>query len=338
MSIFECNETNKLGVEKEINVNISVVVPVFRVERYIKKCVDSLLRQTYRNYEIILVDDGSDDACPMICDQYASEWGQVRALHKENGGLSDARNFGVQQSRGEYISFVDSDDCVDENYLDQLWSLIKRYDADMAVCGAQCEDENGNYLQKVGSKREYVVSSAKAIEKVCYGTELPIYACGKLYKKDYLLKHPYPVGRFHEDVATTYLLIDESQKVAVSGTFPYHYIQRRGSILHNDFNYKMYHALDGAEEIIIFVQRKYPDSIRAAYGRAALEGNALLHRAVNSEQYLEARKRVFKVLKGKWHIILLDKNLFLKGKLQLILCRANAKLYKTLWNYMKNYK
>ena len=112
---------------------ISVVVPIYNVENYIKKCVDSILSQTYKNLEIILVDDGSPDNCPQICDEYAQKDNRIKVIHKENGGLSDARNAGIDISKGKFITFIDSDDYIEKDYVEVLYNSIKENASDMAI-------------------------------------------------------------------------------------------------------------------------------------------------------------------------------------------------------------
>ena len=127
---------------------ISIIVPIYKVEKYLKKCIQSIMNQTYLNFELILVDDGSPDDCPMICDNYAKLDNRIVVLHKQNGGLSDARNAGLDVARGEYIGFVDSDDFIANNMYEKLLSGLLAEDADMAVCNFSYVDENYRFLDK----------------------------------------------------------------------------------------------------------------------------------------------------------------------------------------------
>ena len=125
---------------------ISVIVPIFKVESYLGKCIDSILSQTYKNIEIILVDDGSPDSCPQICDLYSEKDNRIKVIHKNNGGLSDARNAGLIVSKGEYVCFVDGDDFVETEYVERLYTAIKKCNADLAICGFKYVDEKYNGL------------------------------------------------------------------------------------------------------------------------------------------------------------------------------------------------
>lgn len=314
---------------------ISVVIPVYNVQEYLNRCVDSILNQTIGNYEVILVDDGSSDGCPEICDVYAEANGNVISLHKENGGLSDARNFGVQHASANYIVFVDSDDYVDPEYLESLWKLHLKYGADIVVQGVKREQENGDLLNDIRSSFEGPVNAQKAIELMCYGRNVAIFAYAKLYAKKYLLNTPYPVGKLHEDIFTTYRLFDQCETIAIGAESEYHYLVRKGSILNSKFSLRHMDSLEGAYEIIEFVKKQYPKIESAAYVRLAIESNALLHRAIQSEQYPMVRNKVLCGLSGKWGSLMRSKELPRMIKLQLIVCRLSAGVYKKVYMYAK---
>ena len=145
---------------------ISVIVPVYKVEEYLDKCVQSSLAQTYRDFEILLVDDGSPDNCPQLCDRYAQKYDCIRALHKSNGGLSDARNFGIKYARGNDVTFIDSDDFIAPDYLEVLVQLKEKYQADIAVTGiCKCSSLN-EITEKRDEAQEFCYTGIKALEKM----------------------------------------------------------------------------------------------------------------------------------------------------------------------------
>ena len=314
---------------------MSVVIPVYNVQEYLQKCVDSVLNQTISNYEVILVDDGSRDGCPGICDKYAEVYENVISLHKENGGLSDARNFGVKHASADYIVFVDSDDYVDPEYLESLWNLHLKYSSDIVVQGVKREQENGELLNEIKSTSEMLVGPQKAIELMCYGKNVAVFAYAKLYLKSYLLKASYPVGKLHEDVFTTYRLFDQCEKIVIGTESHYHYLVRKGSILNSKFSVRYLDSLEGAHEIIDFVKCQYPKIKDAAYVRLAIESNALLHRALKSEQYFMVEKKVMLGLSGKWRAVLKSKELPEIIKLQLVFCRLLPNIYKKIYVVVK---
>lgn len=218
-----------------INPLISVIVPVYRVEEYLHRCIESILSQTYSNLEIILIDDGSPDSCGDICDYYEQKDSRIVVYHKKNGGLSDARNYGVKRANGEYISFIDSDDFVSQDYYEYLFGLIAKYDADISVC---------RMIETTSNKAEYTVNDERHGEKVFSGREACAHlfdnlyitlvtACGKLYSADIVRKYPFPIGKKYEDEATTCKYFYDSKKVIVGDRSLYAYYCNPESITHS---------------------------------------------------------------------------------------------------------
>lgn len=217
---------------------VSVVVPVYKVEPYLTKCVTSLVNQTYRNLEILLVDDGSPDRCPELCDAWAENDSRIRVIHKKNGGLSEARNYGIEQASGMYISFVDSDDYVEENYIEVCYRTLIEQNADVSICDIQWVDETGKNLPR---------ATPKVLQKgVCTGEEMLHYyfafngvrpilvpAWGKLYKTELFNTIRFCTGRLYEDEYMYFPLYSRVGKVAFAEGCFYHYVQRHGSIMNS---------------------------------------------------------------------------------------------------------
>ena len=164
---------------------VSVIVPVYKVESYLHRCVDCILAQTYANLEIILVDDGSPDNCGKICDEYAQKDKCIKVIHKKNGGLSDARNAGLDIAMGEYITFVDSDDWIHFQYVEILLNNLTKADVDISTCSFVRTPEKMLMDSKVSESSYHIYSSEKAIEQTLYQNRLDNSAWGKLYKKDF---------------------------------------------------------------------------------------------------------------------------------------------------------
>ena len=208
---------------------VSVIIPVYKVEPYFRRCLDSVINQTYTNLEIILVDDGSPDNCPQICDEYALKDRRIVVIHKENGGLSDARNAGLNICKGDYITFVDSDDWVDLQYIEELFRLLTESDSDIAI-GENFQTNN------IQSRPCYVINSfvytsKEALVHLFENTHAAfIISCGKLYKKELFSKLRFPVGKYHEDEYTTYILFYHSKQIAYTSQVLYYYYQRSDSI------------------------------------------------------------------------------------------------------------
>lgn len=213
---------------------ISIVIPVYNVENYLERCIRSVLNQTYGNLEIILVDDGSPDRCGELCERYAREDSRVKAYHKANGGLSDARNYGVAKASGQYIAFIDSDDYIAPNYIEYLYDLLRKYGADISCC---------YMIKAVDDHAEYCVNTAIPAEQPLTGREASlallgslymvlVTAWGKLYQSDIVKKYPFPVGKKHEDEATTCKYYYEARKVIIGNRCLYAYYQNPESIMH----------------------------------------------------------------------------------------------------------
>lgn len=241
---------------RQMNDLISIIIPVYNVQPYLQRCVDSVLRQTYKKIEVILVDDGSPDRCPNICDEYADFDGRVIVVHKKNGGLSDARNCGLDTASGQYISFIDSDDWVHEKYIEKLYQLLKNTNADISVCNfikTACE----NVKADISNEKIYTYTNIGALKQFVdqFYVQL-VVAWGKLYKKNLFERICFPVGKIHEDEFTTYKIIYQAKKIALSTAQLLYYFQRKDSIMGDEFNIKhMHDALDAYEERASFFQK-----------------------------------------------------------------------------------
>ena len=226
---------------------ISLIVPVYKVEEYLDKCVESIVNQTYKNLEIILVDDGSPDNCPKMCDEWAKKDKRIKVIHKENGGLSDARNTGIDIAKGEYITFIDSDDYIEYNYVDFLYKNLDENKADISM-GKQYV----RYPEKVintGSGKVYIVNPHDCFDKLLYGEDFDVSATIKLYKKELFKTIRFPKGRIYEDAATTYKLIDKSKKIVLNSMPIYNYMIRRDSISNNHFSLTKMDLITSTEEM-----------------------------------------------------------------------------------------
>lgn len=218
---------------------ISVIVPVYNVEPYLHRCVDSILRQTYRNLEVLLVDDGSTDSSGDICEEYARQDPRVTVLHQKNGGLSAARNAGIERARGACLAFVDSDDFIDSRMLETLYQDLTEQGADAVVCGYRLFGPQDEILPIDFSVPVQCMSGQDAIRSTLVSDEIGDFAWNKLYRKGLFQKVRYPLGRMMEDQGTTYQIFLQCKKVAYHTVQMYYYYQRPDSILHRR-NLKFY--------------------------------------------------------------------------------------------------
>ena len=240
---------------------ISVVVPVYKVEKYIHRCIDSILRQTFADYELILVDDGSSDNCGEICDLYSLEENRILVIHKNNGGLSDARNAGIEYalrySDSEWITFIDSDDWVHPKYLEFLYQAAKETGHRMSVCAYRETDRETDMAEIDDCAVEMVDTEAFFCER--HGNA--IVAWGKLYRKELFLSLRYPVGKLHEDEFTTYKLLFGESVVTTIPDELYFYYYNPGGIMHTTWNCKRLDFIDAIYESALFLRKtKYQKS------------------------------------------------------------------------------
>ena len=212
---------------------ISVIVPVYRVEKYLPACIDSILNQTFTDFELILVDDGSPDRCPEICDETAKRDARVRAIHQANQGLSAARNAGIEAAHGAWLSFVDSDDFLAPDFLETLHDAAVRAGADCALCGVQLTDEAGQKIGQLLSVADGVRTGRSILETLCRAPEITyLVAWNKLYRRDVFQTLRYPVGMQNEDTYLAAELFDTVQTVICVSKPMYFYRQRADSIMH----------------------------------------------------------------------------------------------------------
>lgn len=210
---------------------ISVVVPIYKVEKYLPECIDSILGQTYKNLEVILVDDGSPDGCPVICDNYVKKDERVKVVHKKNGGLSDARNAGLERSSGELICFIDSDDYIAKSYIEDLYQSIEKEGADMSLCGYARVTDDGRVLEKDNLENETITPDK--YWKAVYSDHSVSYvvAWNKLYKRELFAKIKYTKGRINEDEIILHHILNQCKKISSIHKIDYYYRVRSDSIV-----------------------------------------------------------------------------------------------------------
>ena len=311
---------------------VSIVVPVYNVETYLNYCVNSLRQQTYTNIEIILVDDGSTDASGEICDQHAQEDERVRVLHIENGGLSNARNTGVKESSTDWIVFIDSDDYYDHRAIEYLVKLRDKYRVDLVatpvieVRNYEHSDFLGDFREKYSGK----LDRRTALEQMFYGNYVGTHSGGKLYKKEILLRFPYPNGMLYEDLALAYEHIASCENIAVSDLNLYKYYRRPGSIVNSKYSDRLLDFYKAMEWNRSYIERDYPNDKemrRALNVRYVFNGLHIVHAMLSSDMYAEVnkiRKEYIRYFKD----VIPNSNVTRKNKLKYILFLVSAKLYK----------
>ncbi len=241
---------------------ISVIVPIYKVEKYLDRCVNSLINQSYKELEIILVDDGSPDNCPLMCDEWKERDNRIKVIHKENGGLSDARNAGLEIASGEYIGFVDSDDFVTPDMYELLMKSCLENDSDIAVCGVRMVWENGHSQETWTNSENCILNNHEAMQALLEENILKQPVWNRLYRRKSIEGILFPKGKYHEDVYWSYQVIAKANKVSVIDIPCYYYLQRENSIMGTSFSLKRLDALQGYKERLIYLKQNYPDLVQ----------------------------------------------------------------------------
>lgn len=247
---------------------ISVIVPIYKVEKYLDKCVQSIVTQTYQNLEIILVDDGSPDCCGEMCDAWAMKDSRIRVIHKSNSGLSGARNAGIAEATGKYIGFVDSDDYIAPDMYQLLLERMTTDGSDIAACGVEMVFEDGSPRQMLTHAGCRILDNAQAMEAIIREALLKQPVWYKLYKAELIRDIPFDIGKWHEDVFWSWQVIARAKKVSIFDTPCYYYVQRSGSIMGQQFSEKRLDILEAKCIRQDYLEANMP--ILAAYGRIDL--------------------------------------------------------------------
>ena len=240
---------------------ITVVVPVYKVEQYLAECVDSILNQTYTNLEIYLVDDGSPDRCGEICNEYAKKDSRIRVIHQENKGLSGARNSAIDVFKGDYITFVDSDDWISDEMIERLYKNLIEYDAQMSCTSPDSFYEDGTHTTTKYNGEVFVYTKEQALDCFLFNDYLTPCVCGKLYMRNLWTSVRCPEGMLFEDQFTTYKLIDQCNKIIYCTKPMYHYRKRAGSIGHSVFNRNTYNLYDAIQEEYEYIHTRYGQEV-----------------------------------------------------------------------------
>lgn len=236
---------------------ISIIVPVYKVELYLDRCIQSVIHQQYPNLEIILVNDGSPDSCPAMCDAWAGKDSRVKVVHKQNGGLSDARNAGLAIASGEYIAFVDSDDWVAPDFISAMYQAVQTTGADLAACEVWITDGNTPAPPASETAPLRVCSPEEAIGDILGGKGFRAVAWNKLYRRSLLEAETFPVGKYHEDEFFTYRILGKAGKLVFLNRPLYFYFQRQGSIMRS-VSIRHLDALDAFAERVEYLRTHFP--------------------------------------------------------------------------------
>jgi len=326
----------------EKNDLITVVIPIFNVEKYLNKCIDSVLSQTYSNIEIILVNDGSTDNSGMMCDEYKNKDSRIKVIHKKNGGLSEARNFGIEVSSGKYITFIDSDDYVEKDYIEYLYYLIQKYNTKISICAYSVLMENGKIIDYGENYLEKRLSKIETLEKMLNEEGFSVSAWAKLYDIKLFKDIRYPVGKLCEDNGTTYKVIDKVDKIAYGNKSKYYYYKRKGSIMLSVFNKNKLDMIELTDEMCNYLESKYPNLSDTLNRRKVYSRFNVLRQMIKVKNLPEDLKikedEIIKWLKQRKKEILKNPKSSKRDKIALMCLMVGKGFFKFVWNIYERIK
>ena len=319
---------------------ISVIIPVYNVESYIRKCLDSVVSQTMNDLEIILVDDGTKDNSGEICEEYANKDTRIRVIHKKNGGLSDARNAGMPHVTGKYVIFIDSDDYIESDMLEYMYRNIEKSGADFSTCGVY--DVYGDHIVAQKYEEEELVSAEKAFSYILQGTNIKGAIWNKLFRRSVIEGLEFPVGKTFEDVFYTCELMKRVNKVYVGTEPKYYYIHRENSITTKPYTLADNAIIEGYAKTYKVVREHFPELKKEAEFRVLWSSFFVFDKILlspdykNIKQYTELKKKLRKNVKNIVHNPYFQKS----RKLAAMVLAVSVSGYRTLmiWNQKRNLK
>lgn len=317
-------------------MEISVIVPVYNLQNLLSKCVDSIIDQSLSKskYEVLLIDDGSTDRSGDLCDEYSRQYSFIKSFHKPNGGLSDARNFGLKHATGKYIAFIDSDDAIGPNYLEILYSLIKKYNVDIASVEAKAvrsiNDDTFKVLNKGSFEKK--LTKKEALQSALIRKNLGISAWAYLYRRDLFIDIEYPKDTLYEDLFTTPYILDRANNgVGISNAIQYLYYVRKDSITHRKVSNEDLVWFKGMDKLEQYVDSKYSDMFLAFQCRYLSDIVSIL---CNRAVFIKGSKNFLKMILHRksylWKGYLKNPFISNRMKMQILVLKISPFLYRKI--------
>lgn len=293
---------------------ISVIIPIYNVEKYLPRCIESVISQSYKNLEIILVNDGSTDNCSKICDNYLLKDSRISVIHKKNGGASSARNEGLEKVRGEYITFVDSDDYIHPLFVEKLFRLCEDHRCKLA----QCDFEQGTE-DEFNERPQKAITKIMSKENLFDTREFKIIPCGKLYHKSLFLDVRFPEGKIHEDEFVTYKLGYYANQVVLTNEKMYYYFQSPNSVMRNNSKFIKLDFIEAYTERIEFFDTKDEVKLKnISIKEYCIRLMLYFIKLKNSQNNIKQSKFVFDLFKENYNLIRKEKFICIKEKIILM--------------------
>ena len=315
---------------------VSVIVPVYKVENYLRKCVDSLLNQTLTDIEIILVDDDSPDNCGKICDEFAAKDHRVKVIHKQNEGLSMARNVGIMAATSSYIGFVDSDDYVADDMYEVLYKNLVENSADISVCGLY-DCYSGKKIPQFAGKEFLILDNKNALKTALEGVKFSVNAVNKLFKKELFSEVKFPKGKLSEDAFTIPKVLSMATKVVFDSAPKYFYVHRGESITTSSFKPQDFNVVEAYQENFNLVKNDFSELTKQAEFRLLWSYTYVFDKMLLSENFenFEEYKRTLALLRKNTLKLVLNPFFSLKRKFVALILFISPRLYEVLLKFQK---
>ncbi len=303
---------------------------MYNVKDYLMVCMKSILNQTYRNIEILMIDDGSTDGTDMLSDEYEKLDNRVKVYHKSNGGLSDARNFGIKRANGTYITCIDSDDSVDLDYIEYLFMLLKKYNTRMSICQHRVVFGNGK-IKDYGNHGDEKLSPELCIERMLYHDIIDTSAWAKLYHKDLFQNVEYPKGKLFEDIGTTYALFLQCDQIAIGYESKYNYMVRGNSIVTGAFSERKFDLLEMTDKMGREVVEQFPSFGNAVMRRRVYARISTLNQMLDVHTHKKERNEIITFIKNNKKCVLHNKKTPKRDKLAILVLCISCRFYRFVW-------
>lgn len=315
---------------------IGVIVPVYNAERYLKKCIESILNQSFQDFELILIDDGSIDASGKICDEYAEKNKNVRVIHSEHKGLAAIRNKGLDENTSEYIAFVDSDDYIDRNYLETLFQMMIRNEADLVIsCGKNVADDAVNKTEEsdfaADRIEEHIAPKSEIYKRMFADRQTITFAWGKLYHRNIFQTVHYPDGELYEDMKVIDKIIENSHRIVYTSYAGYYYVQTLDSITRGKASPEHMVLLENERQLLNFISQNYPDISKEAKRHYFWSCFFVLSRLVSVPQYKKECQVIRKEIVREWKFLIFGRQTRIMVKAATICLLFGLPCYRFVW-------
>lgn len=318
---------------------ISVVIPIYNVEKYLERCIDSVINQTYQNLEIILINDGSPDGCATICEKYEVNDKRVKIIKQKNKGLAETRNIGINHSTAEYLIFIDSDDYINKDMIKTLYENLITHKGDISSCG-HYQIYNNNIEKNTHNSVIIELTSEEALKSFLYTHIVDVVTWNKLYKKELFKDIRFPKGKLYEDHYTIYKILDKADKIIYNSTPLYYYCKRDTSIGGCSFNKRLFELEDALVEECGFIIQKYP-SIEKEVSIARITWLLVIYNKMILSNHSDIlfTKKIEQLISQHLYSIIRSKELYITNKLQILIFAFNKRLYKFVYKkYVNKYR